>query len=47
VQGSLGLSWQITPRALTEAFAAGGDEARHAFEAMMQMTKIVSERRPC
>jgi predicted 3-demethylubiquinone-9 3-methyltransferase (glyoxalase superfamily) len=35
-----GLSWQITPRALTEALAAGGDEARRAFEAMMPMQKI-------
>ena len=35
-----GISWQITPRVLTEALAAGGDEARRAFEAMMQMTKI-------
>jgi predicted 3-demethylubiquinone-9 3-methyltransferase (glyoxalase superfamily) len=35
-----GVSWQITPRALTEALAAGGDEARRAFEAMMGMTKI-------
>ena len=35
-----GVSWQITPRALTEAMAAGGDEARRAFEAMMGMTKI-------
>jgi len=35
-----GLSWQITPRALTEAMAAGGDEARRAFEAMMEMRKI-------
>ncbi len=35
-----GLSWQITPRALTEALAAGGDEAKRAFEAMMTMTKI-------
>jgi predicted 3-demethylubiquinone-9 3-methyltransferase (glyoxalase superfamily) len=35
-----GLSWQITPRALTEAMAAGGDEARRAFEAMMDMKKI-------
>jgi predicted 3-demethylubiquinone-9 3-methyltransferase (glyoxalase superfamily) len=35
-----GLSWQITPRALTEAMAAGGDEARRAFEAMMEMQKI-------
>lgn len=35
-----GLSWQITPRVLTEALAAGGEEARRAFEAMMEMTKI-------
>ena len=35
-----GLSWQITPRALTEAIGAGGEEARRAFEAMMDMRKI-------
>ena len=35
-----GLSWQITPRTLTEALAAGGDEAKRAFEAMMTMKKI-------
>jgi 2-polyprenyl-6-hydroxyphenyl methylase/3-demethylubiquinone-9 3-methyltransferase len=35
-----GLSWQITPRALLDAMAAGGDEARRAFEAMMSMKKI-------
>ena len=35
-----GLSWQITPRALTEAFNAGGDEASRVFQAMMQMGKI-------
>jgi predicted 3-demethylubiquinone-9 3-methyltransferase (glyoxalase superfamily) len=35
-----GISWQITPRVLTEAFTAGGDEARRAFEAMMGMKKI-------
>jgi len=35
-----GLSWQITPRALTDALAAGGDEARRAFDAMMTMKKI-------
>ena len=35
-----GISWQITPRVLTEALAAGGDEARRAFNAMMEMTKI-------
>ncbi len=35
-----GISWQITPRVLTEAMAIGGDEARRAFAAMMQMQKI-------
>ena len=35
-----GLSWQITPRALTEALAAGGAEAQRAFAAMMEMRKI-------
>jgi predicted 3-demethylubiquinone-9 3-methyltransferase (glyoxalase superfamily) len=35
-----GLSWQITPRALTDALAAGGSEAERAFEAMMTMKKI-------
>jgi predicted 3-demethylubiquinone-9 3-methyltransferase (glyoxalase superfamily) len=35
-----GVSWQITPRALTEALAAGGDEARRAFEAMLTMQRI-------
>ena len=35
-----GVSWQITPRVLTEALAAGGDEAHRAFGAMMQMGKI-------
>ena len=35
-----GVSWQITPRVLTEAMAAGGDQARRAFEAMMTMQKI-------
>jgi predicted 3-demethylubiquinone-9 3-methyltransferase (glyoxalase superfamily) len=35
-----GLSWQITPRVLTDALAAGGDEAKRAFEAMMKMKKI-------
>jgi len=35
-----GLNWQITPRALTEAMAAGGAEAQRAFEAMMKMKKI-------
>ena len=35
-----GLSWQITPRALTDALAAGGGEAKRAFAAMMPMKKI-------
>lgn len=35
-----GLSWQITPRVLMQALAAGGEEARRAFEAMMTMGKI-------
>jgi predicted 3-demethylubiquinone-9 3-methyltransferase (glyoxalase superfamily) len=35
-----GLSWQITPRALTEAIAEGGAGAQRAFDAMMTMTKI-------
>ena len=35
-----GLSWQITPRTLTEALAAGGNEAKRAFDAMMSMHKI-------
>lgn len=35
-----GLSWQITPRILTEALAVGGAEAKRAFDAMMTMKKI-------
>lgn len=35
-----GVSWQITPRVLTEGMAAGGAEARRVFAAMMQMQKI-------
>ena len=35
-----GISWQITPRVLSDALAAGGDEAKRAFEAMMGMSKI-------
>lgn len=35
-----GISWQITPRVLTDALAAGGEEARRAFEAMMRMTRL-------
>jgi predicted 3-demethylubiquinone-9 3-methyltransferase (glyoxalase superfamily) len=40
VQGQVGISWQITPRVLTEVLAVGGTEAKRAFEAMMDMTKI-------
>ncbi len=35
-----GLSWQIIPRTLTDALAAGGAEAERAFKAMMTMKKI-------
>ena len=35
-----GISWQITPRVLTDAMAKGGDVARRAFAAMMPMEKI-------
>jgi predicted 3-demethylubiquinone-9 3-methyltransferase (glyoxalase superfamily) len=35
-----GLSWQITPRALTDGMAAGGAESQRTFAAMMTMTKI-------
>ena len=35
-----GFSWQITPRTLLESQIAGGEEARRAFEAMMDMRKI-------
>jgi predicted 3-demethylubiquinone-9 3-methyltransferase (glyoxalase superfamily) len=35
-----GVSWQIIPTVLTDALAAGGDKAKRAFAAMMQMKKI-------
>lgn len=35
-----GVSWQITPRTLTEAMKAGGDEAQRAFAAMMGRREI-------
>ena len=35
-----GVSWQITPRTLTAAMAAGGEEFRRAFAAMLTMQKI-------
>ena len=40
VQRQVGRLRQITPRVLTEALAAGGDEAKRAFDAMMGMKKI-------
>ena len=36
----MGIYWQITPLALTDAIAPGGDDAKRAFEAMMAMAKI-------
>ena len=39
-QDKWGLSWQITPRVLTDAMARGGDVAKRAFVAMMEMKKI-------
>jgi predicted 3-demethylubiquinone-9 3-methyltransferase (glyoxalase superfamily) len=35
-----GVSFQITPRTLSDAMAAGGAEAKRAFEAMLTMKKI-------
>jgi predicted 3-demethylubiquinone-9 3-methyltransferase (glyoxalase superfamily) len=35
-----GVSWQITPRVLTDALAKGGDTAKRAFDAMMPTKKI-------
>lgn len=35
-----GVSWQITPRVLTDALAAGGEAAHRAFTAMLEMRKI-------
>jgi len=35
-----GISWQITPRVLLDAMSAGGETARRAFGAMMEMRKI-------
>ena len=39
-QDRWGISWQITPRTLTDALSAGGAEAARAFAAMMTMHKI-------
>ena len=35
-----GISWQITPRALTNSMTKGGDTAKPAFATMMTMKKI-------
>ena len=35
-----GLSWQITPKRLTELMREGGESAQRAFAAMMEMRKI-------
>lgn len=35
-----GISWQITPRVLIDAMAAGGEEAQRAFAAMITKKKI-------
>ena len=35
-----GISWQITPRALTQAMQQGGEAGKRAFEAMMEMKKL-------
>jgi predicted 3-demethylubiquinone-9 3-methyltransferase (glyoxalase superfamily) len=35
-----GVNWQITPRVLTEALAAGGAVAERAFGSMMHMQKL-------
>jgi predicted 3-demethylubiquinone-9 3-methyltransferase (glyoxalase superfamily) len=35
-----GVSWQITPRVLTDAMIQGGEVAQRAFAAMMEMGKI-------
>ena len=35
-----GISWQITPRVLTDAMAAGGETAKRAFAVTIEMKKI-------
>ena len=40
LQDKFGLSWQITPRRLTDLMNEGGETAKRAFEAMMEMRKI-------
>jgi predicted 3-demethylubiquinone-9 3-methyltransferase (glyoxalase superfamily) len=41
-QDKWGIFWQITPRVLTDALAAGGDEAKRAFDAMMGMKNDIA-----
>ena len=36
------IPWQITPRMQTEAMAAGGDEAKRAFTAMMKKIDVAA-----
>ena len=35
-----GFSWQITPQRLIDLTSEGGERAKRAFEAMMEMKKI-------
>lgn len=35
-----GIHWQITPRVLSDAMQQGGEAAKRAFDAMMEMKKI-------
>ena len=35
-----GISWQITPKALTDGMMAGGEASKRVFQAMMTMKKI-------
>ena len=35
-----GVSWQITPKVLTQGLSAGRDESKRTFDAMMKMKKI-------
>ena len=34
------MSWQITPRRLMELTTGSGEQAKRAFDAMLNMTKI-------
>ena len=35
-----GISWQITPKTVSEALEKGGEEAKYAFNAKLKMKKI-------